>query len=55
MFQNNKKNFSPQLKGERVKPYQQPDVREVKKFWRKIREQEDHNKKAEWINNMETE
>ena len=41
--------------GEWAKPYQQPDAKEAKRFWRKIWEQKDHNKKAERINNMETE
>ena len=29
--------------------------REARRFWSKIRERKDHNKNAEWINNMETE
>ena len=29
-------------------------MREEIRFWSKTRERKDHNKKAEWINNMET-
>ena len=38
-----------------AKPYQQPDASEARRFWSKIWKRKDHNKKAEWINNMETE
>ena len=31
------------------------DTRETRRFRSKIWKQKDHNKKAEWINNMETE
>ena len=44
-----------QLGREWAKPYQQPNAGETKRFWRKILEQKDHNKKAKWINNVETE
>ena len=50
-FQNNEKKST----NNQAKPYQQPDSREAKRFWSKIWEWKDHNKKAEWITNMETE
>ena len=55
MFQNNEKKFYRQFGGEWAKPYQQAVAREAKRFWSKIWERKDHNEKAEWINNMETE
>ena len=50
-----RKKLFQQLEGEWAKPYQQPDAKEARRFWSKISERRDHNKKAEWINNMETE
>ena len=50
-----RKKFYQQLGGEWVMSCQQPDVREARRFWSKIWERNDHDKKAEWINNMETE
>ena len=35
-----------------MKIYQQPDARETEKFWGKIWQPREHNKKAEWIRNM---
>ena len=50
------KKFYQQLRGEWAKPCQQPDARKVRRFWSKIWERKDYNKKAEWIKkNMETE
>ena len=54
MFQNNERKFYQQLGGKWAKRNQQPDAKEVKRFWSK-RERKDYNKKAEWINNIETE
>ena len=38
--------------GDDTKTYQQPDAREIKRFWTKIWQPKKHNEKAEWINNM---
>ena len=48
-----RKKFYQQLRREWAKPYQQPDTREARRFWSKIWERKDHNKKK-WINNTET-
>ena len=40
-FQNNERKF-----------YQQPDAKEAKRFWSKIWQPRELNKKAEWISNM---
>ena len=53
-FQNNERKFYQQLGGKWAKTYQQPDAIEARRFWSKIWERKDVNKKAEWIN-METE
>ena len=45
MFQNNEWKFYRQVGEEWAKSYQQPDVKEAKKFWSKIWERKDHNKK----------
>ena len=55
MFQNNEENSVNNFGGGWVKPYRLSDTRERKRFWNKIWKQKYHNKKAEWINNMETE
>ena len=34
-----------------MKPYQKLKTREAKRFWSKLHERKDHDKKAEWINN----
>ena len=35
--------------------YQQLDDQETKEFWSKIGEQREHNRKANWISNLEKE
>ena len=35
-----------------TKEGRQPDAKEAKRFWRKIWEQKEDNKKAEWTNNI---
>ena len=32
--------------------HQQPDARETEQFWSKLWQPREHNKKAEWINNI---
>ena len=54
-FQNSERKFYQPVSGEQAKTYQQLDEKEEKRFWSKIWERKDHNKKAEYINNMETE
>ena len=39
--------------GKSTKAYQQLDDKETKQFWSKIWERREHNRKAEWISNME--
>ena len=53
-FQNNDRKFYQQAVGEWAKTYKQPNVKEAR-FWSKTWEWKDHNKKAEWMNSMETE
>ena len=40
------------LGGHDIKTYQQPDAKEIERFWTKIWQLKKHNRKAEWINNM---
>ena len=49
----NERTFYKQVRGECPKTNQQPVAREAKLFWSKIWERRDHNRTAEWINNME--
>ena len=51
-IQNQVGKFYQQVGEECVKIYQQPDEKEAKQFWSKIWERIEHNRKAEWINNM---
>ena len=53
-FQNNERKFYQQLGGHDTKTCQQPDAREPKRFWTKIRQPKKHNEKAKWINDMTT-
>ena len=55
-FQNNERKFYQQMEDEH-KIYQQPDGKEIKRFWTKIwqpkkKKKKKHNEKAEWINKM---
>ena len=52
IFQNNKRKFYQQVGGEYMRTNQQLDAKERKQFWSQVREQKEHNRKAEWINNM---
>ena len=54
-LQNNERIFYQQVRVGRVKSYQQPDANEAKRFWSKVCEWKDHNKKSEWINIIEKE
>ena len=51
-FQNNERKFYQQLGRDDTKTYQQPDAREIERFWTKIWQPKKHNEKVEWINNM---
>ena len=54
-FQNNEKKFYLQVRVECTKTYQQLGDKETKQFWSKICKRREHNRKAEWISNMEKE
>ena len=51
-FQNNERQFYQQLGVDDTKTYQQPDTKEIKRFWTKIWQPKKHYEKAEWINNI---
>ena len=50
-FQNNERKFY-QLGGDDAKAYLQPDAKETKRSWKKIWQPKEHNRQAEWINNV---
>ena len=54
-IQNNERKFYHLVGGECMRTNRQLDAKEIKQFWSKIWEQKEHNKKAEWINNMKKE
>ena len=54
-FENNERIFYQQVGGECSKTYQEPGAKEAKQFWSKIWGQKEHNRKANWINNMKKE
>ena len=51
-FQNNERKLYQQLGGSDMKTYQQPDIKETKRFWTKIWQPKKHNENAEGINNI---
>ena len=52
MFREDSKRFYREL-GEKTTIEKPPDIREVKKFWQNILEQEvKHNEDAQWINDQ---
>ena len=52
-FQNNNKKFHQLVGGECRKSNQQTDAKEANLFWNKIWDRRNHNRKLEWIINME--
>ena len=51
-FQNYERKFYQQLGGDETKTYQQPNSKETERFWTKIWQLKNHDKKDAWINNM---
>ena len=54
-LQNNERKFYQQLGEDNSKTYQQPDAKEAELFWKEIWQPKEHNRKAEWLNNMSKE
>ena len=44
--------FYQQVGGDDTKTYPQSDARETERFWTKIWQPREHNKKSAWINKM---
>ena len=56
MFREDSKRFYRELGKKTIQTEKPPDIREVKKFWQNILEQEvKHNEDAQWINDQEEE
>ena len=51
-FQNNEKKVYQQLGRDNNKTHQQPNGKEIERFWTKIWQPKQHNEKAEWINHI---